>query len=134
MPLGYSEARGSEALRGALAETYRDVSPEAILVTTGAIEANFLLYSTLLRSASISSSSVGSALGCSPTPWINRRAGFGRACRFSSASAKRVLQSRAVRHFSCFRQFVFPVPPGSHERSVPTEKKLIAPLCREFYS
>jgi aspartate/methionine/tyrosine aminotransferase len=48
MPLGYSEARGSEALRSALAATYQDVSPEAILVTTGAIEANFLLFSTLL--------------------------------------------------------------------------------------
>src|SRR5687768_3658764 len=41
LPLGYAEARGSEALRAALAATYRDVSPEAVLVTTGAIEANF---------------------------------------------------------------------------------------------
>src|SRR5918992_1431712 len=48
-PLGYAEARGSAALRSALAATYRDVSPDAILVTTGAIEANFLLFATLLR-------------------------------------------------------------------------------------
>src|SRR5262245_43785840 len=34
MPLGYGEARGTETLRSALAATYRDLSPEAVLVTT----------------------------------------------------------------------------------------------------
>src|SRR5262244_3832850 len=37
--LGYSEAPGTIALRSAIAATYRDTTPEEILVTTGAIEA-----------------------------------------------------------------------------------------------
>lgn len=48
LPLGYSEARGTEALRAALAGTYRTATPDDILVTTGAIEANFLLASVLI--------------------------------------------------------------------------------------
>jgi aspartate/methionine/tyrosine aminotransferase len=47
-PLGYSEASGSLELRTTLASTYRDCEPENILVTTGAIEANFLLFNILL--------------------------------------------------------------------------------------
>jgi aspartate/methionine/tyrosine aminotransferase len=47
-PLGYSEASGSLELRTTLANTYRDCTPENILVTTGAIEANFLLFNVLL--------------------------------------------------------------------------------------
>ncbi|MCC6791199.1 MAG: aminotransferase class I/II-fold pyridoxal phosphate-dependent enzyme [Thermomicrobiales bacterium] len=46
--LGYTEARGTAALRSLIAETYRATSPEEILVTTGAIEANYLLFNTLL--------------------------------------------------------------------------------------
>src|SRR3712207_9563862 len=38
-PLGYSEASGSLELRTTLANTYRDCTPENVLVTTGAIEA-----------------------------------------------------------------------------------------------
>lgn len=48
-PLGYSEARGSQALREALADTYQDTTAENILVATGAIEANFLLFNVLLQ-------------------------------------------------------------------------------------
>lgn len=48
LPLGYSEARGTVALRSALAATYPSVSPDQILVTTGAIEANYLLFNVLL--------------------------------------------------------------------------------------
>ncbi|MEO6223791.1 MAG: aminotransferase class I/II-fold pyridoxal phosphate-dependent enzyme [Vicinamibacterales bacterium] len=48
LPLGYSEARGTLALRTALASTYESVSPDQILVTTGAIEANYLLFNVLL--------------------------------------------------------------------------------------
>ncbi len=48
LPLGYSEARGTAALRSALAATYTSVTPEQILVTTGAIEANYLLFNVLL--------------------------------------------------------------------------------------
>lgn len=46
--LGYSEARGTEALRGLIAATYTGVSAEDVLVTTGAIEANYLLFNVLL--------------------------------------------------------------------------------------
>lgn len=48
-PLGYSEASGSLELRTTLAGTYRDCGPENILITTGAIEANFLLFNVLLE-------------------------------------------------------------------------------------
>jgi aspartate/methionine/tyrosine aminotransferase len=48
LPLGYSEARGTIELRTMLAETYRRGDPEHILVTTGAIEANYLLFNVLL--------------------------------------------------------------------------------------
>lgn len=48
LPLGYSEARGTEALRAMLAATYARGDADAILVTTGAIEANFLLFNVLL--------------------------------------------------------------------------------------
>ena len=47
--LGYSEARGTEELRQLLAALYRGVTPDEILVTTGAIEANFLLFNVLLN-------------------------------------------------------------------------------------
>src|SRR5215212_3984992 len=47
-PLGYSAASGSLELKTVLADTYRDCTPENILVTTGAIEANFLLFNVLL--------------------------------------------------------------------------------------
>jgi aspartate/methionine/tyrosine aminotransferase len=46
--LGYSEARGTLELRSLLAETYANCSADNILVTTGAIEANFLLFNALL--------------------------------------------------------------------------------------
>lgn len=48
LPLGYNEACGSLALRSAIAATYQQAGPENILVTTGAIEANFLLFNVLL--------------------------------------------------------------------------------------
>jgi aspartate/methionine/tyrosine aminotransferase len=47
--LGYSEARGTLALREAIAATYENTGPDNILVTTGAIEANYLLFHTLLE-------------------------------------------------------------------------------------
>src|SRR5215831_17768634 len=47
--LGYSEACGTAELRSAIAATYRNTSPEEILVTTGAIEANCLLFNVLLN-------------------------------------------------------------------------------------
>ena len=80
--LGYSEARGSLALRTALAETYENTSPDNILVTTGAIEANFLLLNTLLDSgdhvvvidpAYQQLQSVQRAIGCDVSLWRPRQ-------------------------------------------------------------
>jgi aspartate/methionine/tyrosine aminotransferase len=47
--LGYTEARGTQALRGIVASTYEDTGADEILITTGAIEANYLLFNTLLE-------------------------------------------------------------------------------------
>lgn len=49
LPLGYSEARGTAELRALIAGLYCDTSPDEVLVTTGAIEANFLLFNVLLE-------------------------------------------------------------------------------------
>jgi aspartate/methionine/tyrosine aminotransferase len=48
LPLGYSEARGTETLRTMLSATYARGDADHVLVTTGAIEANFLLFNVLL--------------------------------------------------------------------------------------
>ena len=78
MPLGYSEAVGTRALRSLIAATYTDCDPDNILVTTGAIEANFLLFSALLGAgdhvvvsypAYQQLSSVPRALGCEVSLW-----------------------------------------------------------------
>ncbi len=84
--LGYSEARGSLELRRALAETYANGSPDNILVTTGAIEANFLLFNVLLNPgdhviapypAYQQLYSVPRALGCDLSLWpIRPETGF----------------------------------------------------------
>ena len=49
LPLGYCEARGTLALRTAIAATYEHCEPDNVLITTGAIEANYLLFNTLLE-------------------------------------------------------------------------------------
>jgi aspartate/methionine/tyrosine aminotransferase len=49
MRLGYSEARGTLALRTTIANTFKRATPDDVLVTTGAIEANFLLFNALLQ-------------------------------------------------------------------------------------
>lgn len=49
VPLGYSEARGTVALRTALAKSYKNTNAEEIFVATGAIEANFLLFNVLVQ-------------------------------------------------------------------------------------
>lgn len=49
LPLNYSEARGTAELRARIAATYTGVTPDDVLVTTGAIEANFLLFTALLE-------------------------------------------------------------------------------------
>jgi aspartate/methionine/tyrosine aminotransferase len=78
IPLGYSEARGTEALRAQLAATYRRGDPDHILVTTGAIEANFLLFNQLLDAGDHMIApfpayqqlySVPTAIGCDVSLW-----------------------------------------------------------------
>lgn len=49
MRLGYSEARGTLELRSAIAKTFENATPDDVLVTTGAIEANFLIFNALLH-------------------------------------------------------------------------------------
>jgi aspartate/methionine/tyrosine aminotransferase len=84
--LGYSEARGSAELRGLLAATYETCTPDQVLVTTGAIEANFLLFNVLLEPgdhvvapypAYQQLYSVPRALGCDVDLWrIRPETGF----------------------------------------------------------
>lgn len=82
--LGYSEACGSAELRGLIAATYENTSPDDILVTTGAIEANFLLFNELLsagdRIVAVSPAyqqlhSVAKAIGCEVALWKLRDEG-----------------------------------------------------------
>jgi aspartate/methionine/tyrosine aminotransferase len=79
--LGYSEACGSAELRGLIAATYQNTSPDDILVTTGAIEANFLLFNELLSAGdqvvAVSPAyqqlhSVAKAIGCDVALWTLR--------------------------------------------------------------
>jgi aspartate/methionine/tyrosine aminotransferase len=76
--LGYGEAPGSIDLRSELAATYRATGPEEILVTTGAIEANFLLFNVLLEAGDHvvvvhpsyqQLQSVPRAIGCDVSLW-----------------------------------------------------------------
>ncbi len=76
--LGYSEARGTEALRAEIASTYTGVCADEVLVTTGAIEANYLIFTTLLSAgdhvvavypAYQQLFSVARAVGCDVTLW-----------------------------------------------------------------
>jgi aspartate/methionine/tyrosine aminotransferase len=84
--LGYSEARGSQQLRESLAATYANTTPDEILVTTGAIEANFLLFNVLLSAgdhvvavapAYQQLNSVPRAIGCDVDLWrVRQNGGF----------------------------------------------------------
>ncbi|MFL5758225.1 MAG: aminotransferase class I/II-fold pyridoxal phosphate-dependent enzyme [Thermomicrobiales bacterium] len=76
--LGYSEARGTEELRSIIASTYKSTDADEILITTGAIEANFLLFNALLEAgdhvvavypAYQQLFSVARAIGCDLSLW-----------------------------------------------------------------
>src|SRR6266487_196915 len=98
--LGYSEAPGTLALRSAIAATYRDTGPDEILVTTGAIEANFLLFNVLLEPgdhivavhpAYQQLFSVPRALGCEVALWeLRAEEGF----RFDLEELSRLVTPR----------------------------------------
>ena len=79
--LGYSEARGSAELRALIAGTYEDTSPDEVLITTGAIEANFVLFNELLSAGDRvvvvepqyqQLRSVPAAIGCEVVSWRPR--------------------------------------------------------------
>ena len=84
--LGYSEARGSDALRSAIAATYIGCDADGVLVTTGAIEANYLLFNVLLDAgdhviapypAYQQLYSVPRAIGCDVSHWeVGPRSGY----------------------------------------------------------
>ena len=79
LPLGYTEAVGTEKLRTEIAKTYSGkIDADNILVTTGAIEANFLLLNVLLNAGDHVVScfpayqqlySVPKAIGCDLSLW-----------------------------------------------------------------
>ncbi len=99
--LGYSEAPGSAELRSLLAETYQGTGPEEILITTGAIEANFLLFNVLLdpgdhvvvvHPAYQQLQSVPRAIGCDVSLWEIERSGDG--FRFDLDALERLVMPR----------------------------------------
>lgn len=51
-PLGYVDAAGSPELRAEIASLYPNTTADEVLVTCGAIEANYLLYSSLIEPGS----------------------------------------------------------------------------------
>jgi aspartate/methionine/tyrosine aminotransferase len=76
--LGYTEARGTKELRAILASVYEGTTADEILVTTGAIEANYLLFTTLLNAgdhvvaiypAYQQLYAVAEAIGCDVSRW-----------------------------------------------------------------
>lgn len=80
--LGYSEAPGTRALRSLIAETYAGTTPDEILITTGAIEANYVLFNVLLEAgdhvvavapAYQQLHSVPAAIGCDVSRWEVRQ-------------------------------------------------------------
>jgi aspartate/methionine/tyrosine aminotransferase len=85
-PQLYSEARGTEALRETIAATYRDLTADDVLVTTGAIEANFLIYNALLEAGDhvvVTTPcyqqlvSIPRAIGCDVSEWrVTPESGF----------------------------------------------------------
>ena len=85
-PQLYSEARGTETLRQIIADTYASVDPDDVLVTTGAIEANFLVYNALLDAGDhvvVTTPcyqqlvSIPRAIGCDVSEWrVTPESGF----------------------------------------------------------
>lgn len=76
--LGYTEARGTQALRETIATVYDNTTADDILVTTGAIEANYLIFNTLLNAgdhvvavypAYQQLYAVAEAIGCEVSRW-----------------------------------------------------------------
>ncbi len=100
--LGYSEAPGTRALRTLIAETYRGTTPDEVLVTTGAIEANYVLFNVLLEAgdhvvavapAYQQLLSVPVAIGCEVSRWEVTQGEDG-AFRFDLDALERLVTPR----------------------------------------
>lgn len=85
-PQLYSEARGTEALRQTIAGTFATADADDVLVTTGAIEANFLACNALLEAGDhvvVTTPcyqqliSIPRAIGCEVSEWrVTPESGF----------------------------------------------------------
>ena len=85
-PQLYSEARGTEELRSSIANTYDSVTPDGVLVTTGAIEANYIVFNVLLNAGDhvvVTTPcyqqlvSIPRAIGCDVSEWhVTAESGF----------------------------------------------------------
>jgi aspartate/methionine/tyrosine aminotransferase len=82
LPVDYSATNGAVSLREEIAGTYEACGPENILVTTGASEANFLAFNTMLSAgdhviapypAYQQLLSIPRAIGCDVSLWHCRR-------------------------------------------------------------
>ncbi len=100
LPLGYGEARGTERLRSMIAATYTRGDADHILVTTGAIEANFLLFNQLLDAgdhliapypAYQQLYTVPTAIGCDVSLW---HVGPDTGYRYDVAALERLVTPR----------------------------------------
>ena len=79
--LGYTESRGSPALRREISKIYKTIQPEEILVHTGAEEAIFLFMQAVLTRGDHaivhspcyqSLTEVAKGIGCDVSPWLAR--------------------------------------------------------------
>lgn len=79
--LGYTESQGSPSLRQAISRIYRTISPDDVLVHSGAEEAIFLFMHAVLRAGDHvivhwpcyqSLASVAASIGCQVTRWSSR--------------------------------------------------------------
>jgi len=100
LPLGYGEARGTGRLRSMIAATYARGDADHILVTTGAIEATFLLFNQLLDAgdhviapypAYQQLYTVPTAIGCDVSLWhVGPETGY----RYDVAALERLVRPR----------------------------------------
>lgn len=127
IPLNYSEARGTEALRERIAATYVGLDSDSILITTGAIEANFVLFNVLLAPgdevvsvypAYQQLSSVPEAIGCTVHRVVLREE---NAYRYDVDDLRRAVTDRT-------RMIVVNTPHN------PTGSALTADECAEVYA
>lgn len=98
LALGYNDANGAISLREEIAKTYSACAPENILITIGAIEANFLIFQVLLNPgdhvitqypAYQQLYSVPEAMGCDVSYW---RCRDDKRFKFDLADLRKLIQ------------------------------------------